>query len=595
MNATHAPVETQVLIVGAGPSGAATSALLSTYGIDNIVINRSGGPAPTPRAHITNQRTMEVLRDLGLEREAKRAATPQHLMGEHVWGTTLAGEELGRMLTWYNHPKWKAEHDLASPCSVCDMPQTEMEPLLLNAATNRGAKLLLNTEYLGHEQRADGVTVRLRDRLQGRDFEVVCKYLVGADGGRSQVAKDIGLELQGQGGLGGSIGVYFEADLSRYVAHRPGDMYWLVQPGVGMGGGGFGVLRMVRTCDRWVATSGYDVNEGVPELTDELGRDIVYRLIGEKAVDVKVLDISPWIVNKLHAEECVRGRVVCIGDAIHRHPPMNGLGSNTCIQDAYNLSWKLAMILKGQAGERLLRSVETERIPVGRHVVKTAFENMGVLKPIFGALGFTGPATPEQLQAALEARKQPTPEAAKMRADFRDAVQNALRGFNTLGAELNQRYASDAIVGDGTPDPGFDRDPDFHYEPSTRPGCHLPHVWLLASGRKVSTFDLCGGGRFTLLTGIGGEAWCEAAEQAARVLGIDVTVHVIGPGQRYDDIYGDFARMRATQESGALLVRPDLFVGWRADSVAQADRLTEVLGAIVHRQPEEAAAATRTA
>lgn len=583
MNSTRNTVETDVLIVGAGPSGAATSALLATYGIENIMINKYGGTAPTPRAHITNQRTMEVLRDLGLERRALEFATPQRQMAEHVYANTLVSEELGRLLTWYNHPKWKAEHDLASPCSVCDIPQTEMEPLLVHEAANRGSKVLLNTEYLSQEQDEAGVTVTLRDHIKGQDFSVRCKYLVAADGGKSQIVKDIGLLLVGRGGLGGSIGVYFKGDLSRYVEHRQGDMYWLVQPGVGMGGHSIGVLRMVKPWDYWVATSGFDIKTGPPDLTDDLARDIAYRLIGEKEVEIEVLEISTWTVNDICATENIRGRVVAMGDAVHRHPPMNGLGSNTCIQDAYNLAWKLAMILRGQAGHGLLQSYEDERVPVGEYIVKRANKSMAVVPNLLQSLGLDGAADAAGLEDCLASLKAPTQEAATKRARVRDAIDTSVVAFNTLGAELNQRYDSNAVVADGTPDPGYAEDPDFHYEASTRPGCHLPHVWLLQGRKKVSTFDLCGKGNFTLLTGLSGQAWVQAAEEVSNQLGIPIPVHVIGPGNTYDDIYGDFARMREVEEDGALLVRPDLFIGWRADTSNQAGELRDVMDRILAR------------
>ncbi|MEQ9055213.1 MAG: FAD-dependent monooxygenase, partial [Roseovarius confluentis] len=123
-------IETDVLIVGTGPAGSASAALLSTYGIENMVVNRYRWLANTPRAHITNQRTMEVLRDLGSEVEADAYlyATEQDLMGENVFCESLAGEEIGRMKSWGNHPLSRAEHLLSSPCRMNDLPQTFMEP-----------------------------------------------------------------------------------------------------------------------------------------------------------------------------------------------------------------------------------------------------------------------------------------------------------------------------------------------------------------------------------------------------------------------------------------------------------------------------------
>ena len=173
-------VETDVLIVGSGPAGASAALALSTYGVPNIVVTRYASLADTPRAHITNQRTMEVLRDLGVEQEVIAQATPQHLMGNTTFCTSLAGEELGRVRSWGNDPLVQAEHELASPTRMCDMPQHLMEPVLVNAAVARGTRLRFQNEYLSHTQDADGVTATVRDRLRGDTCEIRAKYLLGA-------------------------------------------------------------------------------------------------------------------------------------------------------------------------------------------------------------------------------------------------------------------------------------------------------------------------------------------------------------------------------------------------------------------------------
>jgi 2,4-dichlorophenol 6-monooxygenase len=176
-----AEIETDVLIIGTGPAGSVTAALLSSYGVENMAINRYRWLANTPRAHITNQRTMEVLRDLGheVEAEAYMHAAHQDLMGENVFCESLAGEEIGRMKSWGNHPLSKAEHLLSSPTMMNDLPQTFMEPILFGTACKRGTQARMSTEYLSHVQDAEGVTTTCRDRLSGREFEIRSKYLIG--------------------------------------------------------------------------------------------------------------------------------------------------------------------------------------------------------------------------------------------------------------------------------------------------------------------------------------------------------------------------------------------------------------------------------
>lgn len=257
-------VETDVLIVGSGPAGSSAALALSTYGVPNIVVTRYASLADTPRAHITNQRTMEVLRDLGVEDEVVAKATPQHLMGNTVFCTSLAGEELGRLRSWGNEPLVQAEHELASPSRMCDMPQHLMEPILADAAVARGTSLRFETEYLSHVQDADGVTATVKDRLRGDTYEIHAKYLIGADGARSRVAENARLPTVGQMGVAGSINILFEADLSKYTAHRPSTLYWVLAPGATVGGIGAGLVRCVRPWNEWMIVWGYDLAAGTP-------------------------------------------------------------------------------------------------------------------------------------------------------------------------------------------------------------------------------------------------------------------------------------------------------------------------------------------
>lgn len=152
--------------------------------------------------------------------------------------------------------------------------------------------------------------------------------------------------------------------------------------------------------------------------------------------------------------------------------------------------------------------------------------------------------------------------------------------FNAHGVDLNQRYESAAIVPDGTPDPGFARDPELHHQPSTRPGAKLPHAWLTSGTRTLSTLDTVGRGRFTLLTGIGGDAWVRAAKAQP----LDIATVVVGPGQEYEDPYGDWAGLSEVSDAGVLLVRPDGFVAFRHAEAAEnaeqllTDALRQILG-----------------
>jgi 2,4-dichlorophenol 6-monooxygenase len=577
-------IETEVIVVGSGPAGSATALLLSTYGIANVMLTKYRWTANTPRAHITNQGTMEILRELGLEEDVVRVATPWDDMGDTVFCQSLAGEELGRLRTWGTHPRRRADYLLASPSEMCDIPQTLLEPILVSAAAARGTRLRLDTEYLSLTQDDDGVTATVLDRLSGETYDIRAPYLVGADGGNSKVAEDVGLPLEGQMDIAGSMNIVFRADLTRFVAHRPSVLYWILDPEL-IGGIGMGVIRMVRRWDEWLVIWGYDISRPPPVVDDAEATRIAHKLIGDDTVPITIESTSLWGVNKMYATRYSAGRVFCMGDACHRHPPSNGLGSNTSIQDAHNLAWKLALVLRGTASPALLESYDAERVPLGRQIVERANQSIGEFGPIFGSLGLGEGGSIAHLQANMDARKLATPAAAAQRAALRSAIAFKDYEFNAHGVELNQRYRSTAIVGDGTPEPPFEGDPELTYSPTTWPGARLPHCWVERHGARLSTKDLVGRGRFTLLTGIGGDGWGEAAATAATALGADIHAVAIGPGCEVADTYGDWARTSAVDDGGCLLVRPDGYVGWRCASLPDdpAGALDTVMRAILGR------------
>jgi len=583
-----ADIETNVLVVGSGPAGSAMAALLSSYGVENLIINRYRWLANTPRAHITNQRTMEVLRDLGreVEAEAYLQSTPQHLMGENIFCESVAGEELGRLKSWGNHPLSQAEHLLSSPTFMNDLPQTFMEPLLFKTACSRGSQSRMSTEYLRHEQDADGVTTTCLDRLTGKEVIIRSKYLVGADGGNSKVAENLGLPFEGQMGVGGSMNIHFRADLSRYVAHRPSVLYWVMQPGADVGGIGMGLVRMVRPWNEWLIVWGYDIAKPVPVVDTEFATNVARQLIGDPNLEIELIGASTWTVNNMYATQMQSGRIFIMGDAAHRHPPSNGLGSNTSIQDAFNLAWKLAAVIKGQAGPDLLESYSSERAPVARQIVTRANQSIAEFGPIFEALGMTGGDDFAKIQASMDARADATPAAERQREALRKAIALKKYEFDAHGVEMNQRYKSGAIVTDGQPEPASGSDAELHYQPTTWPGARLPHAWLYdRQGVKKSTLDVTGKGRFTLLTGISGRSWADAAKAVGHALGIDLVAHVIGPRQELVDHEGTWAQLREVGDAGCVLVRPDHHVAWRSlDRVSNpAGELTRVLSTVFRR------------
>ncbi|MBD0424633.1 FAD-dependent monooxygenase [Streptomyces sp. TRM S81-3] len=574
-------IKTSVLVVGAGPAGLTASALLARDGIDTITVTKYQGTANSPRAHITNQRSVEVFRDLGIEDRVRELATPHHLMGNNVWATSFAGQEFARLMTWGTGISRKADYEAASPCEMCNAPQHILEPVILEAAQEAGADIRFSTELVEISQDEEGVLATVRERTTGAEYAIRAQYVIGADGGRSTVAWQLGFTFDGEAGLGAAVNVWLEADLTKYTAHRPGALYWMCRPGNDYWVGS-GTFICVKPWTEWVMLFMYDPADGDPDLSEEALLARAHTTIGDPDVDVKIKAVSRWEINHIVAEEYRKGRAFLVGDAAHRHPPANGLGSNTSVQDSYNLAWKLSAVVRGLAGPELLDSYHQERQPVGRQVVDRALKSVQDMLPISQALGFRPGQSAEEGWAGLEELLSDSDAGQKRRRELREAVELQNYQFNCHGVELGQRYTSGAVIDDGTPYPPFERDPELYYHPTTHPGASLPHAWLQHGTERVSTLDLAGGGKFSLLTGIGGEPWLEAAQKVAEDLGIDLEAHGIGQRCTYEDALGDWARVREIADRGCLLVRPDRHIAWRshdlpADPEHELRRALEVI------------------
>nr|WP_240523931.1 FAD-dependent monooxygenase [Gordonia polyisoprenivorans] len=353
-------VTTDVLVVGSGPAGGGAALFLASLGVPTIMITKYRWTANTPRAHITNQRTMEILRDAGIEEEVMSQASPNEIIGDTVFCTSLAGEEIGRILPWGTHPARAADHRLASPAYTVDIPQTLLEPILVANAAKRGAQTRFSTEYVSHTQHKDHVDALVLDRLSGHTYTIRARYLIGADGARSRIAAEANLPFEGRMDIAGSMNITFKADIAALVHDRKSVLYWVIAPGANVGGIGAGLVRMVRPWNEWLIVWGYDIDSPPPVVDGAAAIEIVRSLIGVPDLHVEITGTSLWGNNEMYATELQRGRVFCVGDAIHRHPPSNGLGSNTSIQDSYNLGWKLAAVLRGQADPTLLDTYTAE-------------------------------------------------------------------------------------------------------------------------------------------------------------------------------------------------------------------------------------------
>ncbi len=558
-------IETEVLVVGSGLTGASAALLLARHGLRTVMVSRSGWVADSPRAHIVNQRTMEVMRSIGLADACRAQATPGELMANLVMvSPAITGREFGRVWSWGNDPERLGEYVTASPERTCDLPQDRLEPILLGEAARLGVSVRLGTRFIDLEQDDDGVTSVLEDLLTGARLQVRSRYVVGADGGQSAVARTIGLTMLGESNIAPALNIHFSADLSRYVAHRPGDLYWILQPDR-PGALGSAMLRMVRPWHEWIGA--FTHLSALPDDLDEsLVTEAIRDLIRDDSIPISIRGIYPWRINRVVAENYGAGRVFCAGDAVHRHPPSNALGGNTCVQDAFNLSWKLAAVLRWGAGPELLDSYSAERQPVGRVVVDRAVQTWRENMEIVRDLGVDQQAAPDERQAQFEGLFAATEEGQQRRATWASTLKRRKLAYDAHGTEMNQIYSSAAVIADGEPPFVYDRDPAIHYQATTHPGARLPHCWVEFEGRTCSTLDLAAPERFTLLARPRGLKWIAAADELAGELPLELAALRIGPGCEVTDLYGSWEALSEVDETGCLLVRPDQHVAWRCRS-----------------------------
>ncbi|KAG0645462.1 1,2,4-dichlorophenol hydroxylase [Hyphodiscus hymeniophilus] len=583
-----------VLIVGTGPAGASLACFLSSHGITGLMISSASSTADTPRAHITNIAALETLRDLGLDSECTSQATSGSCMMHTRWCHDMAGEEYARIYAWGNDPHRKGDYEMASPCAPCDLPQTLLEPILVNYATKSGFRTRFDTCFISFEDKGPaGVDTTLLDNISGKQYRVHSRYLLGADGARSRIMKQLELPLIAQAGGGTAINILVKADLTHHIKHRQGNLHWVMQPDQPHCDlGWMAIVRMVKPWHEWMFI--LFPKPGVPRSNPTKAEYLaqIKNFIGDDSIPAEILDISPWTINDIVAAEYSRESVFCLGDTVHRHPPFNGLGSNTCIQDSFNLAWKIAYVMKGRASPKLLETYSLERQPVGQSISTRANVSFRQHSRIWESLGMF-PDSLSKRVAILDELSSPTTKGQLRRQNLQAAIAGTAHEFHGLGIEMNQFYSGPGIYSMDEPDPfrleGLAAEnPVMHYMRSTYPGKRLPHAWLnkKCPVQPISTVDLAGKGGFTLITGIGGASWEQAANTVSKELQVQIQSCAIGFSLEWVDMYSEWEKVRGVKESGAILVRPDRFVAWRSQEVlldenACENKLLEVMRSVL--------------
>jgi putative polyketide hydroxylase len=537
-------LETSVLIAGGGPTGLAASLLLGRLGVGSLLVERRATTSDHPKATIVNTRTMELFRVWGIEDEVREAGLPVEHGAEIAWLTRVGGREIGTLsLTDDAERLMELMSKSSTIPGVC--PQHRIEPILRRHAERQAPTTLwFGTELVGLEQDRGGVTATVRKRATGKELRVRARYLIAADGSAGPTRAALGIRMHGEDALAEVVNVYFRADLSPWLGEEARVLMWIVNRDLR------GVVHALDGGDRWLLnTLTYADESGAVEVR---AGELVRAALGAAAEDVEVLSVKPWTMNALVAERFRSGRVFLAGDAAHQIPPTGGFGMNTGIQDAHNLTWKLAAVIQGWGGTDLLDTYEVERLPVARANTAQSVANAEKMRDHIAEV-------PEAELVALEADGAAGDEA---RARLAAGIPGHRAHFDYPGLDMGFTYDSRAVVPDGTPAPEI-ADPVRDYEPTGRPGGRAPHVWLRRGDDEISTQELFGDA-MVLLTDAEGEPWSAAARAIARATGIPLRAHALGPGTDLEDLHGELPALYGLEPGGALLVRPDGHVGWRS-------------------------------
>jgi 2-polyprenyl-6-methoxyphenol hydroxylase-like FAD-dependent oxidoreductase len=556
--------EVDVLVIGGSLVGLSTAMFLGVHGIRALAVERHASTAIHPRAGHFQLRTVEILRSAGLEERVRQRSEEQYLPNGGINNVeSLAGREIASYF-----PNLNAGVEEFSPTIRMFIDQDALEPILRERAQELGAELRYRTQCTALVQDGEGVTATLQDLDQDTELSVRAQFVVAADGNRSPTREQLRIAMRGHGLLSNSVTIYFRAgvDLSPLLAGRDQGVNYVTNPVLRgffrldrTGNRGFLVVNLVGDTARPEIIAAYPAAPwaNVAETIDEArALELLRAAIGVPEIPVTVEDIATWRAVADSAERYCQGRVFLAGDAAHTMPPNGGFGGNTGVQDAHNLAWKLAFVLKGIAGADLLDTYDAERRAIGELTVEQAYTRYVTrVAPYLGT----------------------------------DGMQEIV---DDMSMEIGYRYNSAAIALETDAHPPAPALHEHPRESAGRPGSRAPHVPVEHAGKSVSTLDLFGSA-FVLLAGADGEVWRDAALRAADALDVPLHGYVVGGGELRDP-GGAFAAAYGISAAGAVLVRPDGFVAWRAhdDTGASDTAVRDVLEALLLRHRDAGASAT---
>lgn len=463
-----------------------------------------------------------------------------------------------------------------------------MEPIFRSFAEERNpGKVFFSHAVTSFEDQGSSVIVNVEAK-DGTKSIYRTQYLVGADGGKT-VGPALGIELDGPRNLRKIVSFHFKADLSKYWDDRTGIAHF-ADPERGAGGMKSGSMLALgptwgRHSEEWQMHFAIKPDEEM--FPEKEAAERVRDLLKIPDLKMEVLSLASWTLERVLARSYGKGRVFIGGDSAHRHPPTTGLGLNTAVQDAHNLAWKLAFVLDGRAAPSLLDTYETERLPIGKRNCDWALFTSKNHAIIAAAIGLQDGNSAFNVARLTDMLDESSDTGRAMKAQLQYIIDGQAIEFHAHSMDLGFTYQKGALFPDGTGT--REEDPRRQiYIPTTRPGSRLPHAMIDRDGSLVSTHDLLGSkGSFLLITDRAGIPWIEAAKTATAARNISLhSAVVVEPLDgvlegEYVDVDGNWARVKEIKKGGAVLVRPDGMVAWRASEAGDVGRIMGALDVIL--------------
>ncbi|ESW35727.1 hypothetical protein PHAVU_001G259800 [Phaseolus vulgaris] len=644
-----------VLIIGAGPVGLVLSILLTKLGINCTVLERNRAFSKHPQAHFINNRSMEIFRKIdGLVEEIQSSQPPVDLWRKFIYCTSLSGSILGSV----DHIQPQDLEHVVSPVSVAHFSQYKLTMLLFKQLENLGFQICAPESLEGNEQSCeqkimmgqecvsidasdDFVTVTASSIIKGKRVEqnIHCNILIGTDGAGSTVRKLVGIEMRGEKDLQKLVSVhFFSRDLGQFLLEEnPGMLFFIFNTEA------IGVLvaHDLRQGEFVLQIPFYPPQQTFEDFSPKACEKLISKLVGQEFGDVEVIDIKPWIMHAEVAERfiCSGNRILLAGDAAHRFPPAGGFGMNTGIQDAHNLAWKIASVIKGIAPTSMLNTYEIERKPIALFNTRLSLENYKAAMSVPAALGLDptvantvhqfivngiGSILPSGLQKVAldgifgigraqlsefvlnESNPLGSSRLAKLKHIFEEGKSLQLQ---FPAEDLGFRYLQGALVPENN---GIESPPEVltgrrrDYTPSAQPGSRLPHMFVRVNPlceETISTLDLVSGDKveFILIIAPVEESYHLAREafKVAEEQEISLRVCIfwstdsfeglekgseaaLSPWKNYADVVeaqsstSNWWDMCNMTNRGAILVRPDEHIAWRTSSGLAGDPRVEM-------------------